>query len=281
MSRIFEALQHVSPELSRLAEPDGGSQGFSSLSAFDTGALCVEEAKRFRLPKSPAARLVAWREPNCLASENFRRLSAHLRYARQSRTVKRVLVTSPIRGDGKSVVSANLAIALASHGERTLLLDGDLHRPSISSMFSLDGSRGFATWHEEPAESANLLYRAESLPLWVLPAGNCSQQPLTVIQSSKTSKFVEQLASVFTWVVVDSPPLVPLADSGIWTTLCDVVVMVTRDGVTPKNALIDSIHNIDKSKLFAIVMNDAQSLAQSYYNSYYSATAHRKSRAGS
>jgi protein-tyrosine kinase len=282
MSRIFEALQHGNPELIRTSDPEGEiPQNFSSLvSALGGESANLEETKVFRISESPTDRLVAWIEPNCLASENFRMLSARLRHARQRRPLKKVLVTSAVRGDGKSVVSANLAIALATHGERTLLLEGDLHRPSLSATFSVDGSRGFATWHEEPLALSSLLYRADGLPLWFLPAGECRQQPLTLIQSAKTSELLERLSNTFSWIVVDSPPLLSLADSGIWATTCDAVILLARHRLTPKNALLDSVQSIDASKLFALVMNDAESNVENYYNSYHSPNTGKKKVVG-
>src|SRR5437868_11538888 len=118
MSRVFEALQRANPELTHLIgdqSADGHSQLMEALSG-ESAAL--DDSSRFVIPRAPQARLVAWTDPNCLAAEKLRVLSARLRHTQQRRPLKKLLVTSATRGDGKSAMSANLAISLATHGEK-------------------------------------------------------------------------------------------------------------------------------------------------------------------
>ena len=272
MSRVFEALQRADPELTRsLEEGDKSSDGISQFVAtLSSEFAALDEALPFAIPESPEARLVSWNDPNSFAAENLRILSARLRQAQQRRSLKKVLVTSAIQGDGKSAISANLAITLAAHGEKTLLIDGDLHQPTLSKSFRVDGERGFSTWHNNPEAVTSLLYRAEGVPLWFLPAGMCHEQPLSLIQSQKTSELLKQLAGWFSWIVIDSPPLLPLGDASIWATMSDAVLLLARQGVTPKKVFLKSVASIDRSKLFGIVMNDANANEERYYRAYYS-----------
>lgn len=272
MSRVFEALQRANPELSGPADQRGESpEGLSQFVATLGGEFtALEDAHQFVIPVSPEARLIAWTDPNCLAAENLRVLSAKLRHAQQHRPLKKLLVTSAVRGDGKSAISANLAISLAAHGEKTLLIDGDLHQPSLSKTLGIDGERGLATWHQNSQAITDLLHRANGLPFWVLPAGICHEQPLTLVQSEKTAELLKQLAGWFSWIVIDSPPLVPLADAAIWSTMSDAVLLLARQGITPKKALVKSVASIDRSKVFGVVMNDATTSEERYYQAYYS-----------
>lgn len=271
MSRIFEALQRSNPELSRPSEVGDSPEGLSQFVATLSGEhAALEDAPRFVIPNSQEARLVAWTEPNCLAAENLRVLSAKLRTSQQRRALKKLLITSAIRGDGKSTISANLAITLATHGEKTLLIDGDLHQPTLSKTLGVDGERGLATWHENGEPIAELLHRAENAPLWFLPAGVCHSQAINLIQSDKTAELLKELAGWFSCIVIDSPPVVPLADSGIWATMSDAVLLVARQGFTPKKALLKAVDSIDRSKVFGVVMNDANAREGRYYRAYYS-----------
>ena len=272
MSRVFEALQRANPELSRPLDrfeesPDDVSQFAAAL----TGQFAaLEDAPSFAIPESPEARLIAWTDPNSMAAERLRALSSKLRHAQQRQSVKKLLVTSAVRGDGKSAISANLAITLATHGEKTLLIDGDLHQPTLAKTLEIDGERGFATWHKNPGRISDLLHRAQGAPLWFLPAGICPEQPLTLIQSEKTAELLKELSACFSWIVIDSPPLVPLADANIWANMSDAVLLLARQGLTPKRAFLKGVESLDRSKLFGVIMNDASTNEERYYQAYYS-----------
>lgn len=274
MSRIFEALQRANPELSRREHTADAPEGLSQFAATLSGeCAALDEAPRFDIPNSEETRLIAWNGPNSLAAENLRVLSAKLRLTQQRRPLKKLHITSAIRGDGKSTISANLAITLAAHGEKTLLIDGDLHQPTLSKTLGVNGQRGLATCHENGEPILELLHRAENIPLWLLPAGVRHSQAINLIQSEKSAEILKELAGWFSWIVIDSPPLVPLADSGIWATMSDAVLLVARQGFTPKKALLKAADSIDRSKLFGVVMNDANAREERYYRAYYSGKA--------
>jgi capsular exopolysaccharide synthesis family protein len=272
MSRIFEALQQSNPELvDTIGAGTDSAKAVSPLVAALSGhSLSLDEAPRFTIPADPESRLVASTEPNSLAAESLRVLASRLRQAQQRRTIKKLVVTSAVRADGKSTISLNLALTLAAHGERTLLIDGDLHQPSLAKLLQVDGDRGFATWSETREPIRSLLHRAEDLPLWFLPSGTCHGQPLALIHSNETAELLDQLGTWFSWVVIDSPPLVPLADANIWATMANAVLLLVRQGVTPKEALLKSVESLDKSKLFGVIMNGATATGERYYREYYS-----------
>ena len=80
---------------------------------------------------------------------------------------------------------------------------------------------------------------------------------------------LSKLGNWFDWVVIDSPPLVPLADSTVWSTMSDLLLLVVREGATPRKALVKAVDSVDKSKLCAVVLNDALSPESKYYRQYY------------
>ena len=271
MSRIYEALQRANPELEpSIPELSDSPEGLTRLVATLSGESPVlDQATPFEIPSTPEARLVSWMQPNCLGAEKIRVLAAHYKQAQQRRPAKKLLVTSAVRGDGKSTISLNLAITFAAQGERTLLIDGDLHQPSLAATLAVDGERGFANWCEKSEPGKSSLYRAERLPLWFLPAGKSQVQPLTLLQSAQAGAVMNQLTSWFSRIVIDSPPMVPLADAGVWINMSDAILLVARDGKTPKTALTKSLENLDKSKIFAVVMNEGKALDEKYYSDYY------------
>lgn len=271
MSRIYEALQRANPELEQsIVAPPDSPEGLSQLVATLSGeSTLLDEAIRFDIPNSPNARLVAWTNPNTLGAEKIRVLAARYKQAQQRRAAKRLVVTSAVRGDGKSTISLNLAITFAVQGERTLVIDGDLHQPALAGMLAVDGEIGFANWCEKSEPCSVPLYRAENLPLWFLPAGKSRAQSLTLLQSPQAATIMKQLTNWFSRIVIDSPPMVPLADSSVWINMSDAVLLIARDGKTPKKVLEKSLESIDKSKIFAVVMNDGNALDERYYSDYH------------
>jgi len=262
-------LRQVLPELDCPAGADPSIAGSLLTSVLSAESEQLQDAPKFSLPATAGSRLVAVNEPQELAAEKFRVLSAKLKLAQKSRGLKSVLISSAASGDGKTMVSANLAITLASQGERTLLIDGDLHRGSLSGMLSAKNQIGIAGWYSEKGSITNSLLQASGLPLWFLPAGYSSEQPLSIIQSEEMTAMIKQVSAWFSWIIVDSPPLLPLGDAAVWSTIMDGTLLVVRHALTPKRLFQKAIEQFDRSKLLGIALNDAASNEQKYYEKYY------------
>lgn len=270
MSRVFEALQQLNAgAIDPASEPDPLTDSPSVLAALGTDFAEFDSVREFRVPAVSSSRLIALSEPHTLAAEKLRGLAAHLRKMGARRSGNRLLMASAVRGDGKSMMSANLAITLATQGERTLLIDGDLHKPTLHPLLGVRERRGFTNWTDQRSSLADYLWRESSMPLWFLPAGDAVDQPLTKIQLPATSGLLSKLANSFEWIIVDSPPVMPLADSGVWSSMCDWVLLVVREGFTPKAALAKTVDVIDRTKLCVTILNDAVSSESKYYRQYY------------
>jgi capsular exopolysaccharide synthesis family protein len=218
----------------------------------------------------PSSRLVSVGAEESLGAEKFRFLAVKLRQLRQSRTLKKILITSTIPQEGKSTVAANLACTLARRKQhKTLLLEGDLRRPAVAEKFGLGRLPGLCEWLSGKTENINI-YRLESLGLWILPAGSAPQNPLELMQSGKLPSLMEQLGTWFDWIVIDSPPVLPLADASIWSRLSDGILLVTRKGITEKQQLQRGIEAIERSKLLGALVNSSSNVAHSDYYQRYS-----------
>ncbi|MFZ1005632.1 MAG: CpsD/CapB family tyrosine-protein kinase [Candidatus Sulfotelmatobacter sp.] len=224
----------------------------------------------------PSSRLVSVGAEESLGAEKFRFLAVKLRQLRQSRTLKKVLITSTIPQEGKSTVAANLACTLARRKQhKTLLLEGDLRRPAVAEKFGLGRLPGLCEWLSGKTENISI-YRLESLGLWILPAGSAPQNPLELMQSGKLPSLMEQLEVWFDWIVIDSPPVLPLADASIWSRMADGILLVTRRGITEKQQLQRGLEAIERSKLLGALVNSSSNVAHSdYYQRYSSPPADR------
>jgi capsular exopolysaccharide synthesis family protein len=217
---------------------------------------------------TPDSRLVYFMEPDSLAAEKFRFLGVRLRQLQQNRTLKKVLITSTIPEEGKSLVSANLAGVLAQRKQKVLLIEGDLRRPTLSQQFGLGRLAGLAEWLQSGQQAVSNIYQLGGPGFWLMPAGDPPANPLELMQSGRLSKLMTQLATMFDWIIVDSPPLLPLADTTVWARLTDGTLLVAREGRTEKSALLSGLEILKKSDLLGVVLNGCSKSETNYYQRY-------------
>jgi capsular exopolysaccharide synthesis family protein len=303
MSRVFDALQRSGAEQSGVEYPDMMSMVAEVFEAPTktppNEAPASEAAPSFAVPAlaSPqielpqeattkaalenfptlnvrveaSSRLVFFTEPDSLAAEKFRFLGVRLRQLRQSRALKRVLITSTIPEEGKSLVSANLAGVLARKKEKVLLIEGDMRRPTLAQQFGLGRLAGLAEWLQSGLQTPSNVYYLDGSKFWLMPAGDPPANPLELMQSGRLSQLMAQLANLFDWVVVDSPPLLPLADTTVWSRLTEGTLLVAREGKTEKAALQRGLEILKKSDLLGIVLNGCTITDyKNYYQRYSS-----------
>jgi capsular exopolysaccharide synthesis family protein len=264
--RVAERADRNAPAAA--GELDGRS--FEAAPSFPSG---LEQCPTLSVSIPADSRLVSVEKEESLGAEKFRFLAVRLRQLRQTRPLKKILITSTIPQEGKSTVAANLACTLARRKpHKTLLLEGDLRRPTVASRFGLGRIPGLSEWFHGEGSAMNI-YRLESLGLWVMPAGNAAENPLELMQSGKLSPLMEQLTAWFDWIVIDSPPVLPLGDTSIWARMADGILLVTRPGVTEKQQLQRGLDALEKSKLLGALVNDSSNAAHSDYYQRYGPTA--------
>ena len=220
----------------------------------------------------PSSRLVAVTEPQSLAAEKFRFLGVRLRQLQKARTLKKILVTSTIPEEGKSMVSANLA-AVLHRKQRVLLIDGDLRRPVLAEKFGLGRLAGIAEWLQGDRRELANIYRLDPMGIWLFPAGAPPLNPLELMSSAVLSELMKRLSELFDWIIVDSPPLLPLADTTVWSRVTDGTLLVARVGRTEKAQLLRGLDVVKKSDLIGVVLNSCEHADHDYYQRYAPATA--------
>ncbi len=217
---------------------------------------------------APQNRLVCFSEDESPAAEAFRLLGVRLRNLRRERPLKKVLITSTVPKEGKSMTAANLACTLAlTTQQKILLLEGDLRRPSLSEKFGLGRNPGFCECLKGERALTGCIYHLAGASLWILPAGSAQNNALELLQSGQLAAVMNQLADWFDWIIIDSPPVLPLADTSVWARLADGIILVTRQGTTEKRHLQKGIEALEPKKLIGALLNCSQS--SSDYNYYY------------
>lgn len=215
----------------------------------------------------PSSRIVAVTEPQSLAAEKFRFLGVRLRQLQKTRTLKKILVTSTIPEEGKSMVSANLATVL-HRKQRVLLVDGDLRRPVLAKQFGLGRLPGIAEWLQGDRRELTNIYQLDPMGIWLFPAGDPPTNPLELMSSAILSELMKKLSELFDWIIVDSPPLLPLADTTVWSRVTDGTLLVARVGKTEKAQLLRGLDVVKKSDLIGVVLNSSEHSDHDYYQRY-------------
>jgi capsular exopolysaccharide synthesis family protein len=296
MSRIFEALQRseaeksggtplesmLATELLESVDRDapepvlnvGQEQPFAPQTVMPPPVVVAPELGQFQsvpVAIAPESRLVSLFDKEGLAAEKFRFLGVRLRQLQQTRPLKKLLITSTLPEEGKSLVSANLAATLARRKQqKVLLLEGDLRRPVLSSQFGHPHIPGITEWLYEGSGPINSIYYLDSLGFWFLPAGRPPENPLELMQTGKLSSLLVQLTASFDWIIIDSPPLLPLADTSVLARFADGVLLVVREGKTEKRQLQRGLTALDRSNLLGVVVNSFTGTDNSNYYSRYS-----------
>jgi capsular exopolysaccharide synthesis family protein len=281
MSRIFDALQRSGVEQTGIEYPDALSVASNDLEIFDLPAapqteVSLEDFPSLEVCVGPASRLLFLTEPESLAAEKFRFLGVRMRQLQQNRPIKKVLVTSTMSEEGKSMVSANLAGVLARRKRhKVLLIEGDLRRPVLAQRFGLDNLEGVAEWLRGDADTVKNIYHLQSPDFWLMPAGHPPSNPLELLQSGRLATLMNQLSPMFDWIIVDSPPLLPLADTTVWQRVTDGALLVIREAKAEKAALQRGLEILKKSDLLGVVVNaSSDGDRHNYYRRYAAGVRH-------
>lgn len=213
-------------------------------------------------------RLVAASAPQSLAAEQYRSLRTRVTRAENGRSYRTIIITSPNKGDGKSLTAANLALTMAQEfQQRVLLVDADMRRPSVHSLFGISETPGLSDVLMGGASIEDALVSVPDHRLTVLPSGIIPSHPAELLGSAAMRRVLDTLRTRFDRILVDMPPVAPLADVAIASPMVDGVLMIVRAGVTPKPAIERALAGLDMSKVLGLVLNDAGDTAATYgYN---------------
>lgn len=217
-------------------------------------------------------------DPDSAAAEQYRILAARLvqqRHGPGATGRGSILVTSPAGGEGKTTTAVNLALALAQRAEgRVLLVDGDVARPSVHRFLGLPPGNGLAGLLEEP-ENDPRRYARWHRGLWLVEAGREAAEGQAVLASDAARRAFQRLRQRFDHVVVDSPPVLAIAESLILQDLVDSTLLVVRERKTPREAVLRALASLDEERLAGLVLNGAD--ASSAYAYAYAYPRHRPS----
>jgi len=226
-----------------------------------------------RLPRSAAAMASAIR-PKSEIAEAYRALRTSILLSRTGKSAKILMVTSALPQEGKTTTSVNLAIVLAQHGSRVLLIEGDMRRSGISKILHLQSDIGLSTLlgNNSVAETA-ILSVADVPNLSVLPAGPVALHPSEMLASARMRDLVRGLEPQFDHIIIDTPPVLSVTDAALLSALADSTLIVVRAGTTSRAALRrvhDVLSHVD-ARIMGVILNaaDLNEPDMYYYGSRY------------
>jgi protein-tyrosine kinase len=189
-------------------------------------------------------------------TEEFRTLRARLYQMREKKTLKKVLVTSSLPKEGKSFVAANLAQAMVrQRGRRVLLIDGDLRAARLHLALGTISTPGLAEYLLGEADEFAVMQRGAMENLFFIPVGRSTSNPAELVANGRMKILLSRVESLFDWIVIDSPPAVPVSDAGLMANHCDGVLMVVRSNATPSDLARKARAEFEDKLLLGVVLN--------------------------
>jgi protein-tyrosine kinase len=215
--------------------------------------------------------LVTLTTPASFAAEQYQNLRMKIERLRQIRDLRVIAVTSPGASDGKTVTSINLAGALArGAASRVLLIDGDLRRPEVARQLRIKPhSAGLADIvMSDKVTLQQVVHPFDSYNVDAVPAGTVAGPIHEIFRSPRLPWLLNQARERYEYVVIDTPPLVPVVDSALLARVVDGVLMVVSANKTPRKLLEEALNELDPSKLVGIIFNNDNRPLYGYDNNY-------------
>src|SRR5262249_33957861 len=224
-----------------------------------------------------ATPIVTIQDPESVAAEQYRILAMKVQQQCEASRSRAVMVTSAAGGEGKSLTAINLAAALsATTDDRVLLIDADMRKPRVAEYlkFSVPADRGFHNLLVQgDGDTDKYLHSMKNLV--VIPGGVAQANPVAALSSPKARAVFEKLKTQFACIIVDAPPVLPIADSHILAGLVDRILFVVRARQTPRELFHSALEGFDAANLLGAVINDVdyQRSRYAYAYEYYKKTA--------
>jgi len=269
MSRIEEAID-------RAAMWNGTPAAVDAEKPQNRGVSLTRQAAPRKITINADNRLLATiSAPHSVVSEQYRKLkSSLLRLTNEERFSNLLMVTSAVTGEGKSLTAANLAITMAQEYDLTvLLIDADLRRPSIHTYLGFEQTIGLSDCLQDGIDIGAAIIKTNISKLSVISAGREVEKPLELFASKKMQELLAELKHRYQdrYVIIDTPPLLPFAETRSLARIVDGIVFVTREGVTPQESVLEAREILKGCPVLGVVLNDstARNTEYQHYSSYY------------
>jgi len=215
--------------------------------------------------------LITWNAPNSFESEQFKLIRNRILFPESGKSFQSVMITSAVPGEGKSFVSANLAISIARNiNQHVLLIDCDMRRPSIHRMFGFERVPGLTNYLENNTPLHTLLLKTTVEKLTILPVGDPPPNPAELLSSKKMFDLLYEVKNRYNdrYIIIDLPPPKLTSETEALARLVDGILLVIEYGSTKRELIMDLIRTLGKDKIIGVVFNRYDDWVSGQYYGY-------------
>jgi polysaccharide biosynthesis transport protein len=251
------------PNLQSLSEKN--AYGYGEIDAKKTG-------KKLKTTDKTPLELISHGSPSSLMAEAYRSMRTSLLLSSAEHAPQVVLVTSAVPSEGKTVTAINTAISLTQTGKRVVLVDGDMRKPRVHSVFTLGNVPGLSSFLTGSAVLKDVLHESAVPNLFVLPCGIIPPNPGELILSNRFTQLMQVLRQYFDYVVIDSPPVASVSDARVLASSADAAILVVKAFSTSQHLAQRATEFLKQSRIrnIGVILNDLDVHARTNYYSNYS-----------
>jgi non-specific protein-tyrosine kinase len=184
-------------------------------------------------------------------------------------TIKSLMITSAVPGEGKSTIIANLALAMGKTGQKVIVVDCDMRIPTQHKIFNLPNKLGLSSLLHQQSMLIDVLQKSHNPNTWVITSGPIPSNPIELLGSPQMKSLIELLVQKFAYVLLDTPALLPVGDAIVLSTLVDAMVLVTRQTYIKEDVLREACKLLTDTdrKIIGVIVNEAKQNGTHYYYS--------------
>lgn len=215
--------------------------------------------------------------PKSITAESYRSLRTNIQYSSIDKQVKTLVVTSSNAGEGKSTVSGNLAYTFFQSGKRVLIIDCDLRKPSLHRKFNVSNEVGLTDVLVGTSELNKVMKKIDD-NLYLLTTGTLPPNPAEIIGSNTMESFLEECKINFDYIILDTPPILPVTDSKLLAIKADATVLVVRSEISKSKHVSQAFKELEKvnANVIGTILNDVEVHSERLY--YNNSTKSKKSK---
>ncbi len=221
---------------------------------------------KYRITKG---KVISQDQPRSPTTESYRSLRTNLLYASADKTIKRIIVTSPVPDDGKTTIASNLSVVMAQVGRKVVLLDADFRCPALHTKFGLENNYGLSQlFHVDLDDISEYTHYSEIQGLSIITSGPLPFDPTELLASSKMTDILERLSIDNQFVLIDTPPVLNVSESSALAAEMDGVIVVVKAGSTKLHLLKQTINQLRSvhAQILGVVLNHDS--VKNYQNRY-------------
>lgn len=207
--------------------------------------------------------------PKSITAESYRSLRTNIQYSSIDKQVKTLVVTSSNAGEGKSTVAGNLAYTFFQNGKIVLIIDCDLRKPSLHRKFNVSNEEGLTDVLVGTSKLNNVMKKIDD-NLYLLTTGTLPPNPAEIIGSNTMENFLEQCKINFDYIILDTPPILPVTDSKLLAIKADATVVVVRSEISKSKHVSQAFKELEKvnANIIGTILNDVEMYSEKLYYDY-------------